>query len=293
MDGASVAGAAGRHHGGEPVGLDERRRSDASFTSGIAERYDLQLVPMLFEPYALDLAGRVAALGPSRVLETAAGTGVATRAMARVLPARVGLVATDLNQAMLDRAAAVGTQRPVHWHQADATHLPFDDASLDVVACQFGVMFFPDKARAFAEARRVLRPGGALVFSTWDRLEANELAAVVTAALARHFPGDPPRFLARTPHGYFDREAISRDLASAGFKAAPRFEAVAARSRAPSARMAASAFCQGSPLRSEIEARAGAGLAAATVACAAALTSRFGEGEIDGGMRALVITVRA
>jgi ubiquinone/menaquinone biosynthesis C-methylase UbiE len=205
----------------------------------------------------------------------------------------VGLVATDLNQPMLDRGTAVGTERPVHWHQADAAHLPFDDASFDVVACQFGVMFFPDKPRAFSEARRVLRPGGSLVFSTWDRLEENEFADVVTAALAGLFPGDAPRFLARTPHGYFDQEVIARDLASAGFKAAPRLVSVTARSRASSAQVAATAFCQGSVLRSEIEARTGAGLAAATTVCAAALATRFGEGPIDGEMRAHVVAVRA
>jgi ubiquinone/menaquinone biosynthesis C-methylase UbiE len=292
MDGTS-AGAAGPHQRGDPAGSEERRRPDAAFNSKIAELYDRHMVPLVFEPYAADLASRVGALGPSLVLETAAGTGVATRALARALPAHVSLVATDLNQAMLDRAAAVGTQRPVRWQQADAAHLPFGDASFDVVACQFGVMFFPDKARAFSEARRLLRPGGALVFSTWDRLEENELADAVTAALASHFSEDPPRFMARTPHGYFDREAISRDLASAGFDAAPRFETVAARSRAASAEEAAIAFCQGTPLRSEIEARAGAGLGAATSVCTAALASRFGQGAVDGGMQAHFVTVRA
>ena len=227
------------------------------------------------------------------MLEIAAGTGAATRALARALPARVELVSTDLNQAMLDRAAALGTQRPVQWKQADAGQLPFDDASFDVVTCQFGVMFFPDKARAFSEARRVLRRGGALVFNTWDRLEENEFAHAVTTALAGHFPSDPPRFIARTPHGYFDREAIAGDLASGGFRAAPRFETLAARSRASSARVAAIAFCQGTPLRNEIEARAGASLAEATEACATALASCFGDGPVDGRMQAHVVVVRS
>src|SRR5450432_1263357 len=173
-----------------------RPGSDTLFAGSIPELYDSHLVPLIFEPYAVDLATRVAALEPSRVLETAAGTGVVTRAMARALPAVVDLIATDLNQPMLDRAAGVGTQRPVQWKQADATRLPFADASFDVVACQFGVMFFPDKVGAFSEARRVLRRGGVLMFSVWDRIEENEFAHTVTTALAALFPADPPLFMA-------------------------------------------------------------------------------------------------
>ena len=266
--------------------------SDTLFAGSIPELYDSHLVPLIFEPYAADLASRVAALDPSRVLETAAGTGVVTRAMARALPARVDLVATDLNQPMLDRAAAVGTQRPVQWQPADAMHLPFDDARFDVVVCQFGVMFFPDKARAFSEARRVLRRGGVLLFNVWDRIEENEFAHTVTTALAGLFPADPPLFMARTPHGYCDREVISRDLGTAGFAAAPRFETIAARSRAASARVPAIAYCQGTPLRNEIEARSGASLAEATTVCADAIAKRFGASAVDGKIQAHVVIVQ-
>jgi ubiquinone/menaquinone biosynthesis C-methylase UbiE len=267
----------------------DRPGSDIGFGGSIPELYDSHLVPLIFEPYAADLARRVLALGPTRVLETAAGTGVVTRAMARALPAHVDLVATDLNQPMLDRAAAVGTQRPVQWQQADAARLPFDDASFDVVVCQFGVMFFPDKARAFAEARRVLRHGGALVFNVWDRIEENEFAYTVTRALARLFPADPTLFLARTPHGYFDREVISGDLANAEFNAEPLFETIAARSRAVSARVPAIAYCQGTPLRNEIETRTAAGLAEATSMCAAAIAQRFGDGPVDAKIQAHIV----
>ena len=265
--------------------------SDAVFAGSIPELYETHFVPLIFEPYAVDLARRIAVLAPSRVLETAAGTGVVTRALARTVPARTELIATDLNQPMLDHAAAVGTARPVTWQQADAMRLPFDDARFDVVVCQFGAMFFPDKAHAFAEARRVLRPGGTLVFNVWDRIEENEFADLVTAALADVFPADPPRFMARTPHGYADRQAIARDLAGAGFTAAPRIETVAARSRAASAFEAAFAYCQGTPLRNEIEARAGATLNEATAACEAAIARRFGTGPVDGKIQAHVVMV--
>jgi SAM-dependent methyltransferase len=191
---------------------------------------------------------------------------------------------------MLARAAAVGTERPVRWQPADAMLLPFDDASFDVVVCQFGAMFFPDRTRAFAEARRVLRRRGVLLFNVWDRIEENEFADIVTTALAGLFGADPPRFMARTPHGYFDRAAIARDLAGAGFDAQPCFETVAARSRAASARAAAVAYCQGTPLRNEIEARDASRLPAATDAAAEALAKRFGSGPIAGRIRAHVIS---
>ncbi len=267
--------------------------TDSGFSGSVPELYDRYFVPLIFEPYADDIARRVAALAPSHVLETAAGTGVVTRALARVLPAAAELVATDLQPAMLARAQAVGTARPVRWVPADALQLPFDDASFDLVVCQFGVMFFPDKARGFAEARRVLRPGGTLLFNVWDRLDENQIADTVTAALAVCFPADPPRFMARVPHGYFERDRILADVAAGGFDATPSFETLAARSRAPSAREAAIALCQGTPMRGEIEARAALGpdLAQATDACAAAIAARFGDGPVDAPIQAHVITV--
>jgi SAM-dependent methyltransferase len=265
--------------------------NDQVFAGSVPELYDTCMVPLIFEPYAIDLAGRVASRRPARVLEVAAGTGVVTRAMVAVLPAATAIVATDLNQPMLDRAAAVGTRHPVEWRQADAMQLPFDDASFDVLVCQFGVMFLPDKPAAFAQARRVLRPGGAFLFNAWDRIEENEFADAVTDALAVLFPADPPRFLARTPHGYHDRSAIERDLSLAGFSKPPAIETIAARSHATSCRLPAIAYCQGTPLRGEIEARRSCGLAEATDACAEEIARRFGVGPVDGKIQAHVIAI--
>lgn len=265
--------------------------ADRLFAGSIPQLYEAHLVPLIFEPFAVDLARRVFALRPQRVLEVAAGTGVVTRALARTLPAGVAIVATDLNPAMLDHAAVMGTSRPVQWQQADAMRLPFGDGSFDAVVCQFGVMFFPDKARAFAEARRVLQPGGTFLFNAWDRIEANEFADVVTTALQAVFPQDPPCFLARTPHGYHDTAQTARDLVQGGFTAAPRIETLDARSRAASCRDPAVAYCQGTPLRNEIEARDAARLGEATDVASRAIEARFGRGPVDGLIRAHVVSV--
>ncbi|MDQ6638345.1 MAG: class I SAM-dependent methyltransferase [Pseudomonadota bacterium] len=264
---------------------------DKVFAGSIPKLYDEYLVPLIFAPYADDLARRLAARTPGRVLEIAAGTGVVTRALAARLAEPVAIVATDLNQAMIDTAAQVGTARPVEWRQADAMQLPFADGEFDAVVCQFGVMFFPDKGRAYAEARRVLKPGGLFLFNAWDRIEENELADEVTRALATVFPDDPPRFMARTPHGYHDRATIENDLRRGGFAAAPQIETVAARSRAASPRDPAVAYCQGTPLRSEIEARDPARLGEATDVAAAAIARRFGPGAVDAKIQAHVVAV--
>jgi ubiquinone/menaquinone biosynthesis C-methylase UbiE len=264
---------------------------DKVFAGSIPKLYDSYLVPLIFEPYAADLAERLKKMRLSRVLEIAAGTGVVTRALASALPGSVAIVATDLNQAMLDQAAAAGTARAVEWRQADAMQLPFEGAAFDAVVCQFGVMFFPDKPKAFAEARRVLKPGGAFVFNAWDRIEENEFADVVTTALESIFPQDPPRFMARTPHGYHDPKQIARDLAAGGFAGAPRIDTVAARSRAKSPRDPAIAYCQGTPLRNEIESRGPGRLGEATDVAAEAVARRFGQGAVDGKIQAHIVTI--
>jgi|SRR5579871_1821449 len=263
---------------------------DKVFAGSIPEIYERFLVPLLFESYALDLANRLANIEPRDVLETAAGTGVLTRAMASRIPATVRIVATDLNQSMLDHASTRFSQKDrVEWRQADALALPFPDQSFDVVACQFGVMFFPDKLQGFKEALRALRPGGHFLFSVWDRISENDFADVVTEELAALFPHDPPRFLARTPHGYHDVEQIGQQLKAAGFRNVSS-QAVDRQSKAASPRDVAVAYCQGTPLMNEIIARDASRLEEATQKAAEALAERFGTGTIEGRIRAFVIT---
>jgi ubiquinone/menaquinone biosynthesis C-methylase UbiE len=264
--------------------------TDKLFAGSIPEIYDRFLVPLIFESYARDLAARLAGVKPRDLLETAAGTGVLTRAIASRLAADVRIVATDLNQPMLDHAAAkMNTEDRITWRQADALALPFGDQSFDAVVCQFGAMFFPDKVLGYKEARRVLKPGGHFIFNVWDRISENEFADVVTEALATVFPQDPPRFMARIPHGYHDVAKLREELAVAGF-ASISIETRGDISKAPSPRDPAIAYCQGTPLRNEIEARDPTGLEAATQACTEALARRFGNGPVEGRIRAHVIS---
>ena len=267
--------------------------ADKVFAGSIPENYDRHMVPLIFDTYARDMAQRVAALAPKSVLETAAGSGVVTRALAPVLAHDASYVVTDLNQPMLDYAKSrQGTDSRIIWQKADAQALPFADAAFDLVCCQFGAMFFPDRPSGYREARRVLRPGGYFLFNVWDRIEENVFANDVTEALATFFPNDPPRFMARTPHGYHDKSLIRSDLAKAGFDDVV-IETREAQSRAPSARHVALAYCQGTPLRNEIEARGRDKLEAATDHAASVVASRHGGGELSARIQAHIILARA
>jgi ubiquinone/menaquinone biosynthesis C-methylase UbiE len=267
--------------------------TDKVFAGSIPENYDRYMVPLIFEPFAADLAQRAASLSPSAVLEIAAGTGVVTRALAPKLSPDASYVVSDLNQPMLDYAAS--RQAPdsrIKWRQADALALPFEDAAFDVVCCQFGAMFFPDRSAAYREAKRALKPGGHFLFNVWDRIEENVFADDVTNALARLFPNDPPRFLARTPHGYHGTALIRRELEGAGFSRVV-IETKAEQSRASSPRIPAVAYCQGTVLRTEIEARESGKLEAATDYAARAIADRHGTGEVVAKIQAHVILAAA
>lgn len=269
--------------------------SDTEFEGSIPALYDRYLGPLIFEPYAIDLAGRCSDLAGGDLLETAAGTGVVTRALARLLPVSVAIVATDLKSAMLAFAAVRAEREPgqpegrIIWQQADALALPFENGRFDAVVCQFGAMFFPNKIEAYREARRVLKPGGRFVFNVWDRIETSDFAHVISASVASDFPDDPPDFLRRVPHGYHDTERIVDELGAAGFSLVT-VETIERLTRANSPRDPAIGFCQGTPLRVEIETRDPSRLAAVTEAAAAAVTARFGGGIVEGRSRAHVIT---
>jgi ubiquinone/menaquinone biosynthesis C-methylase UbiE len=263
--------------------------TDKVFSGSIPENYDRYLVPLIFEGFAADLARRATSPSPRAVLETAAGSGVVTRALEPKLSPDASYTVTDLNQPMLDYAATrQAANRRISWRQADALALPFEDAAFDLVCCQFGVMFFPDRIAGYREAKRVLKPGGRFLFNVWDRIEENVFANDVTDALAEVFPSDPPRFLARTPHGYHDTALIRRELETAGFSTVV-IETRDEQSRAPSPRQPAIAYCQGTPLRNEIEARDAGKLEAATDYAASTIAKRHGNGEVAAKIQAHVI----
>jgi ubiquinone/menaquinone biosynthesis C-methylase UbiE len=265
--------------------------ADQQFVGSIPGNYDRYMRPLIFEPYAQDLAARVGKLNHQSILETAAGTGVVTAAISKILSPGDTLIATDLNPAMLAVAKAAITNPAISFQQADATALPFPNESFDVVVCQFGIMFFPDKLVGCKEAFRVLRKGGTFLFNVWDTLQFNELPAIVSATVASMFPNNPPDFMARTPHGYNDIEGIKKTLGAAGFQNVAS-HTLPKRSRAPSAHEPAMGYCHGTPMRSEIEARDAGKLELATEQSTKAIAAKFGNGPIDASIQAIVFTAR-
>jgi SAM-dependent methyltransferase len=266
-------------------------QTDVAFTGSIPEIYDRYMGPMLFEPFARDLARRFEGF-EGRLLETAAGTGRVTRALAEATGPGARIVATDLNQPMLDHAAQVVRSPKVEWRQADAQALPFEDASFDAVVCQFGIMFYPDKAAGFREARRVLKGDGRYVFSVWDTMDANPISVVTQQAVAAALPDDPPTFFIWVPFGYHDRGVIGAALEAAGFKTV-EIEEVRLDTPAPSAREAALGLVTGSPLRMDLETRFPGRLEETVEAVTRALEAHFGDGPLKTHGQALVVTARA
>src|SRR3954451_23953241 len=258
------------------------------FHGSIPEMYEAYMVALIFEPYAPDIVDRVAALNPSTVLELAAGTGVVTRELAARLTGIASSTATDLHPPIVDHAKSIGVTGPVTWQQADALKLPFEDASFDLVVCQFGIMFFPDKVAGNAEGRRVLRERGHYLLVIWDSVDRNPATKAAGAAVAELFPNDSAAFYERIPFRYFDRALIESELRAAGFEQIA-FETVELRSRAASALDAAIGLTQGTPMRSEIESRDPALLGEATDAAARALQQFEGPAGFDAPMSAHIV----
>ena len=259
---------------------------DRLWSGSMPQAYDRWLAPAMFQPFAIDLARRAARFAPPRLLEIAAGTGVLTRELVTAMP-MAQVTATDLNAAMVE----FGSRRVplAEWRQADALRLPFDDQRFDLITCQFGVMFFPDKPAAFREMRRVLAPEGRMLFSTWGAVQAHGFAAALMDALTQVFPADPPTFLAAVPHGYCGLGQIITDLAAGGLECVS-IVSVTLGGHANSAADVAAGFCTGTPLRMAIEARGD--LAACAAAIADHMTLRLGPGPVTAAMTAYVIEAR-
>jgi ubiquinone/menaquinone biosynthesis C-methylase UbiE len=268
--------------------MTEASSTDTVFAGSIPHVYERYMAPMLFAPYASLIAGRAKALAPADILETAAGTGVLTEALHRAVPG-ARITATDLNSPMLEQAARRVSGDSVRLVEANAQELPFPDSSFDLVVCQFGIMFFPDKVKANAEARRVLREGGTYMLVIWDRVDRNVATHAAGRAVASLFPKDVAAFYERIPFRYHDQDSIRADLAAAGFERI-EIETVGLKSRAASARDAAIGLVQGTPVRSEIEQRDPAMLRVATDAAAEALKPLESETGFEAPMSAILVT---
>jgi len=263
------------------------------FKGSVPEAYDIYLVPLMFTPYAEDLVRRIIPLAPQSVLEIAAGSGVVTRLLAPALDPACRFVASDLSPPMLDRARAMQPDPDrVEWQVADALALPFADQSFDVVFFQFGAMFFPDKAKAYAQIKRVLKPGGAMIFNVWDAVAHNDIPAIGSRAVANMFGDGSGNPIEAGPFGYFDKDVIRADLAAGGFSAVD-IDTVSCTSTVPSAMHAAIGLCQGTPLRFMIEEGLDEPLETVTEKVAQILRDQFGEGPITGSLQAHVITATA
>ncbi len=265
---------------------------DAEFSGSIPAAYDRYLGPILFQPYAEDLATRLQVEDNGSVLELACGTGILTRVLRSRLPSAVKLTATDLNEPMFQHAGAkFHKDEAVQWLQADACSLPFGDRTFDAVVCQFGIMFVPDKALAAREAHRVLKPGGLFLFNVWDAIEHNKVAQLTHQTIASYFDKDPPAFY-EVPFGYHDEDEIKRVLKEAGFEEI-KTEVIAKIAAAGRAEDAAIGFVHGNPVAVAIVERSPPLLPVINKALAQAITDRFGETDIRAPMRAIVVQARA
>jgi ubiquinone/menaquinone biosynthesis C-methylase UbiE len=265
--------------------------NNSKFAGDIPEIYDRKLVPLLFDPYALDLAKRVARQKPRKVLEVAAGTGVATRRLLEALPKDSRITATDLNEPMLDQARLrVGRDARITWKEADALQLPFDDGSFDAVVCQFGLMFFPDKPQSMHEFFRVLSKGGHLVLNVWDSLENNPPAHIANGVIAEFFAKDPPRFW-DIPYGSHDVKELRRITSDAGFSSIEivtlRIEGVS-----PSAKDAAEGLVRGTPIANTISERAPKKFEEIVRRTSACLAERYGASPLRIPLQAHVLTAK-
>lgn len=259
-----------------------------AFSGDIPAHYDTGLGPMFFEPYALDLAHLISRLAPQRVLELACGTGRITRLLPAVLPGGSTIRATDINPAMLAYARSAFPHPAVEWQQADAVKLPFTDHAYDVVVSGFGVMFYSDRISAYRETLRVLERGGAFVFTCWDDIQYNPMAALVNETLQHFFPDDTPAFY-KIPFSYFDEALIDEELRSAGFTSIDiRVKSLTGYNR--SAMNAANGLIKGTPAITAIEERAPEKVGDVLAHLERRISSTFGEFSLQVPLQARVVT---
>lgn len=263
----------------------------SAFTGSIPRLYEQYLVPVIFTPYAEDLVARVAAFAPKRVIEVACGTGAVTRMLLEKLPADAKLVATDLNQAMIDVASGRTPKDPrLEWRVADGTALPFGPVEFDIVTAQFGVMFYPDKPAGLASARQVLKPGGRFVFNVWSDFSKNPFGRIAHETIGSFFTSDPPKFY-ETPFGWADPAVIEKTARDAGFRSVA-IERVAKQACGDAIRDFATGLVSGNPVIGSIIER-GLDAEAITDRMADELRAVYRDRPFRGPLEALVVTAEA
>ena len=265
---------------------------NAAFVGNIPANYDRYLGPLLFHDFADDLAGRLTLKPGMRVLETACGTGIVTQRLLDRMRGHGTLVATDLNDAMIAHGRRHVTAEPglVEWQTADATKLPFPDGSFDAVICQFGLMFFPDKAAGIGEAFRVLKPGGRYLFSVFDAIACNPVQRITHETVATFFPADPPTFYT-VPFSLHDPGPIRALLERTGFGQIA-WTHLGKTGTSPSASEAATGLIDGNPILDVIMARRPDALGEIKRAVAARIAAELGDSPVRAPLRALVFTAR-
>ncbi len=260
-------------------------KNTSGFTGTIPKNYERHFVPIIFSQYAEIMANSVNPASED-VLELACGTGIVTRNLAPKLKAG-RYVATDFNPPMLEIAKTKVQEDHLEFQVADATALPFEAGQFSTVICQFGVMFFPDKQKAYAEVVRVLKPGGTYIFSVWDSMAHNHFARTIHNGIGALYPDDPPQFMT-VPLGYYDLRKIVSELQDAGFGKVT-IEAIPLTSHAASARAVALGFGMGGPLQNVVAERGTHSIEAVIDALEVAVRAAHGDGPCAAPMQAFHI----